>query len=518
MGCEGCDLWSKDQKICYAGKLHERHGGKSLEFAPTFQQVTLFPGRMAKACRWSDLRGRRRWNKPWLDGLPRIICISDLSEALSKTVSFEFLETEIIDNVTSKLGLRHQWAWLTRKPQRMAEFSHWLKRHGKTWPDNLWAGVTISCPKDSTRDLKEVGTDRTIRFISLEPNRFGPGLSLSRRLSHLNWVIDGNMIGDDEPHGGPSDRIRQQCQEAEVPYFLNRLGRRIRRGEDGRRVLYEFQDPQGADWMEWPQYERVRQMPNLPEAAELRQVADESPGAASGMENKSNMYPGTEVWNPFVGCRFDCTYCEPSFKRQAKRRKQDCKACYGYVPHYHEERLQKTIPAAEIIFVCGHADISFCKPAFTRRIIDRIKQHSKRRSKKTFYFQSKKPSYFAPFLTEFPENVILVTTLETNRDAGYEDICKAPPPSERYRQFEALKYPRKVLTIEPVMDFDLDTFTRWVLDLRPEYVWLGFNSKPESVELPEPPADKVQKFMEKLVTAGIEVRGKTLRGLQIPKG
>lgn len=233
------------------------------------------------------------------------------------------------------------------------------------------------------------------------------------------------------------------------------------------------------------------------------------------MDTKSNMYANAKVWNPFVGCRFDCTYCEPSFKRQAKRRKQDCEECYRYVPHEHEERF-KTISAKEIIFVCGYADISFCKPSFTRRIIDWVKQHSKRYPGKIFYFQSKKPSYFAPFLTEFPDNVILVTTLETNRDAGYKAVSKAPPPSERYQQFKALKYPHKVITVEPIMDFDPGVFFKWIVALRPKYVWVGFNSKPESVMLPEPSRDKVQTFMGRLAAAGIEIRGKELLGLVLP--
>ena len=224
----------------------------------------------------------------------------------------------------------------------------------------------------------------------------------------------------------------------------------------------------------------------------------------------SRMYPNTKTWNPFKGCRFDCTYCEPTFKRQAKRQKHNCAKCYGYLPHYHEERL-KTIPTAEIVFVCGNADISFCEPAFTRRIIDRIKEHSERCPGKTFYFQSKRPSYFAQFLSEFPGNVILLTTLETNRDEP--PVSKAPAPSERYRQFKALDYPRKVVTIEPVMDFDLDVFADWIRELHVEYVWLGFNSRPRSVKLPEPSPEKVQAFVDLLAEAHIEVRGKELRSL-----
>jgi protein gp37 len=156
---------------------------------------------------------------------------------------------------------------------------------------------------------------------------------------------------------------------------------------------------------------------------------------------ESNMYDDTTTWNPFKGCHFDCSYCEPSFQRQAKRQKHICKDCYDYTPHCHDDRLRK-IPSDSTIFVCGDADIAFCRPDFTRKIIERIKQHNERCPHKTYYFQSKRPSYFVPFLTEFPHNVILLTTLETNRDDNYSAISRAPVPSERYRQFRALEYPR----------------------------------------------------------------------------
>lgn len=228
---------------------------------------------------------------------------------------------------------------------------------------------------------------------------------------------------------------------------------------------------------------------------------------------KSNMYADAETWNPFKGCRFDCTYCGPSFQLQSKRQKRLCSKCYKYVPHCHEDRLKDT-PSASIVSVCGNADISFCPPSFTRRIIKAVVQH-KPRKEKTFYFQSKQPEYFEQFLPLFPDNVILLTTLETNRDAGYKKVSKAPPPTERYRQFKRLKYPRRVVTVEPVMDFDEGVSPQWIVVLEPEYVWLGLNSRPESVELPEPSPQKLPKLVKVLTHAGIEVRGKTLRGLDL---
>lgn len=218
----------------------------------------------------------------------------------------------------------------------------------------------------------------------------------------------------------------------------------------------------------------------------------------------SNMYTGAKTWNPFKGCGFDCVYCRPSFQAQAKRQLHNCRKCYDFVPHAHPERLSK-IPRADLIFACGNGDLSFAAPEYTQRVIEAIRERGKSR---TFYLQSKRPEVFAPFLGSLPANVILVTTLETNRDDGYREISKAPPPSERYRQFLALDYPRKVLTIEPVMDFDLDVFVGWILQLRPEYVWVDYNSRPKQVQLPEPSVDKLKAFTQALTSANILIKNR----------
>lgn len=226
-----------------------------------------------------------------------------------------------------------------------------------------------------------------------------------------------------------------------------------------------------------------------------------------------HMYSGAQPWNPFFGCLFDCVYCRPTFKAQAKRQKHNCEDCYKYAPHYHPERLKGRIPSKEIVFVCGDSDISFCKSEFAEGIIEAIKRHNKRCPQKTFYFQSKRPEYFRPFLSSFPSNVILLTTLETNRDEGYSAVSKAPPPRERFEQFKSLDFPRKAITIEPVMDFDTELFLSWIKAIKPEFVYLGFNSHPKAVHLPEPSAEKLLEFRRLLQAGGIEVRGKDLRGL-----
>lgn len=229
---------------------------------------------------------------------------------------------------------------------------------------------------------------------------------------------------------------------------------------------------------------------------------------------KSHMYDSAKTWNPYKGCGFDCSYCKPSFQAQAKRQKHNCAKCYRYEPHTHPERLAR-IPSADIVFVCGNGDIAFCEPGYLGRIVEAITNHRGRKAK-DFYLQSKQPSCLKPFVETLPENVILVTTLETNRDDGYGEVSKAPKPSERFRQFIDLDYPRKVVTIEPVMDFDVKTFAAWIIRIKPEYVWLGLNSRNARLKLPEPSPEKLREFTAILIGHGIEIRGKDLRGIELP--
>ncbi|MDD4060331.1 MAG: hypothetical protein PHW08_06475 [Kiritimatiellae bacterium] len=73
------------------------------------------------------------------------------------------------------------------------------------------------------------------------------------------------------------------------------------------------------------------------------------------------------------------------------------------------------------------------------------------------------------------------------------------------------------MTIEPVMDFDTDVFAKWIAQLKPEAVWLGYNSQETAVTLPEPTHRKLAAFAEALLAKGIRVLDKELRGLAMPK-
>lgn len=191
-GCDGCELWTGTRRQCYAGILHETRLAKALPrlYAPSFSEVRLLPGRMAQAAHWSDLRGKNRPDKPWLNGKPRHIFISDLSDALSEAVPFDYLEDEIIYTVRTDAGSRHIWLWLTKQSKRMAEFAEWLKGVGQNWPDNLYAGTSVT--NQATADLRipwllKLRTIAKTLFVSYEP-----ALGRLELIGHPGFYIDGS--------------------------------------------------------------------------------------------------------------------------------------------------------------------------------------------------------------------------------------------------------------------------------------------------------------------------------------
>jgi len=262
MGCAGCELWNSKRESCYAGLEHGRKGGVNTGFSPRFETITFYSGRMATAASRPDLRGLRRPDKPWLDGWPRLIFVSDMSDALSPKVPFEFLETEIIDTVLGRLGQHHCWLWLTKRPQRMAEFSAWLSSHDRPWPSNLWAGTSLTTKKTTNRvgHLLEVGDEHTVHFLSVEPQ--WERIDLRPWLPKLDWVIQGGESG-----GSIAKRfqvewaheLREHCRSAEVPYFLKQLGFYAFRGDE----RIDLDDDHGGDWTEWPERLRVREVPEM---------------------------------------------------------------------------------------------------------------------------------------------------------------------------------------------------------------------------------------------------------------
>lgn len=267
-GCSLCELWTGEVKACYAGQIHTRFSGQAAYPGP-FEQVSLHPGRMAKAAAWPDLTGTSRSDKPWLDGRPRVVFLGDMSDVLSGAVPFEYLESEVVDVVASPKGLRHVWMLLTKRSHRLAAFASWLRHKGQEWPDNLWVGTSVTNQASVTRVEHLLKVPARVRYVSAEP-LWGP-VDLSPWLGlGIHLVIVGGQSGRDAK---PFDlawagSLRDQCRAAGVAFFFKQAGSRVcvtlrddnnpsYRGS----MTWSYRDSKGGSMEEWPTDLRVREFP-----------------------------------------------------------------------------------------------------------------------------------------------------------------------------------------------------------------------------------------------------------------
>jgi len=249
---------------CYAAHLHLNKGrsivnptrGINSGYAPNFETVKRFDGRVWEMARARDLYGIRNPDKPWLDGCRRLIFVSDMGDAFSRDSDFTFLEEEVIASIRSPQGQRHFWLWLTKRPERMVRFGG---RIGG-FPDNVCAMTTLTGPERLHRmdELRRVPA--AVRGLSVEPlwERI-PAAALD--LSGIDWLIAGGESGRyDAVHRFDlswARELRDVCDDQGVAFFMKQLGRRPT--ENAHELC--LRDNHGGDWSEWPVDLRVREMP-----------------------------------------------------------------------------------------------------------------------------------------------------------------------------------------------------------------------------------------------------------------
>lgn len=250
---------------CYAAKLHLNKAASITNptrkvnkgYAPVFDRLTRFPGRVAAMARQPDLGSNPDPEKPWLDGYPRLIFVSDMGDAFSRESDFSFLEDEVMTHIRSPQGQRHIWLWLTKRPGTMARFG---ERIGEL-PNNVCAMTTITGPDTIGRldDLRRIPA--TVRGVSAEPlwERITPA---QLDLTGIDWLILGGESGRGDVvrpfHLSWARELRDHCNKLGVPFFLKQLGRRPMDGGSVMTLL----DKHGGDWNEWPADLRVRQIPS----------------------------------------------------------------------------------------------------------------------------------------------------------------------------------------------------------------------------------------------------------------
>jgi len=213
----------------------------------------------------------------------------------------------------------------------------------------------------------------------------------------------------------------------------------------------------------------------------------------------------SETWNPITGCFHECRYCW-AMRRALRLRKVD-RYKNGFIPNLNEKELSRKFKGG-LIFVSDMGDMwgEWVISEWIRNVLDHIRKYPD-----TFFlFMTKNPARYSEFIDEMPENTILGATIETNRDDLYleKSISKAPLPSRRYHAMKNLNWDKKFIAIEPILDFDLNVFAKWIKDINPFMVYVGYDNY--NYKLPEPPLRKTEELIKLLSDFTLVIR-KTMR-------
>lgn len=196
-------------------------------------------------------------------------------------------------------------------------------------------------------------------------------------------------------------------------------------------------------------------------------------------KQKGNMYAFvTHTWNPIKGkCSHDCKYCYMKVWKQKPLR-------------LVESELIDDLGSDNFIFVGSSTDMfaQDIPKEWISRVLARCRNY-----KNTYLFQTKNPMRFNDFKDEFPINSIFGTTLESNKNHG---LSLAQDVSARAVWLSDFKANSKMVTIEPIMDFDLVPFVIMIKNIEPQWVNIGADSK--NHKLPEPSKEKVFALIDEL--------------------
>ena len=170
-----------------------------------------------------------RWGKP------QTIFVNSMSDLFHEDVPEQFI-FRVFDIM--RRADWHCFQILTKRSSKLIDLSPRLQ-----WMPNIWMGVSVEDERHTFRIDHLRGTGANIKFLSLEP-LLGPISRLN--LEGIDWVIVGG-------ESGPRSRqmkeawvidIRNQCQEAKVPFFFKQWGGTNKK-KTGRKL-------EGRTWDEMP--------------------------------------------------------------------------------------------------------------------------------------------------------------------------------------------------------------------------------------------------------------------------
>ncbi len=201
-----------------------------------------------------------------------------------------------------------------------------------------------------------------------------------------------------------------------------------------------------------------------------------------------NMYPWvTHTWNVIKGkCPHDCSYCYMKRFPQGELR-------------FDEKEMKRNLGEGRFIFVGSSCDMwaDNIPGKWIAEVIGRCYQYPENK----YLFQSKNPTRFTKSARDyFSPNMTLATTIESNRI--YPHLGNAPEPLDRAESMRIMRICGQacgfdtIVTIEPILDFDIPKMVELLKIVSPKWVNIGADTKGHN--LPEPSWEKVQDLISAL--------------------
>lgn len=241
----GCSKCSPGCEHCYAERMAMRQASMALE-KESFPNTTIGQGRYVAV-----ISPDGKWNgatiidqsegedgelcKPMRHKKPRRFFVCSMGDLFHENVS-DF-ELEQVCRVQAHAP-QHTYIWLTKRPEQMRDFI--LDYFGDDGPgDNVWCGVTVCNQYEADRKIPIlIEIPVKVRFVSIEPMleqvdlqypTFNGADSL-HSLPGLNWVIVGGESGPGARpmHPDWARKIRDQCADAKVPFFMKQMSGRLK--------------------------------------------------------------------------------------------------------------------------------------------------------------------------------------------------------------------------------------------------------------------------------------------------
>ncbi len=210
----GCTKVSPGCKHCYAETFAERFRGVPGHPYEQGFDLMLVPEKLAEPLRWSS---------------PKTVFVNSMSDLFHDQVPDEYIEKVV--RVMAKANW-HTYQVLSKRSERLSEMLS-TKLAFAAALDHIWWGVSVEDKRFGVPRIAHLRqTPAAVRFLSIEPLLENLG---KLDLTGIHWVIVG---GESGAGARPMSEewvtsIRQQCQNARVPFFFKQWGG-VRKSEAGR--------------------------------------------------------------------------------------------------------------------------------------------------------------------------------------------------------------------------------------------------------------------------------------------